>query len=96
MKNDTARYYVDWISMNFLGEQLLTLKRYDDALILCENNAKEFPDKDLVLCTLAKSYLELGMEKDAIIYFKKTLAINPGYEEAKSRLKELEGKAQKK
>ncbi|CAN5455436.1 hypothetical protein BH09BAC3_BH09BAC3_15130 [soil metagenome] len=95
IKKDTARYYVDWISMNFLGEQLLTLKRYEDARILCEQNAKEFPKYDLVLCTLAKSYQALGRDKEAILYFRKTLAINPGYEEAKSRLRELEGFSQR-
>ena len=39
MKADTAHYYIDWISMNFIAEQLLTLKRYEDARIIAENNA---------------------------------------------------------
>jgi CubicO group peptidase (beta-lactamase class C family) len=92
MKKDTANFYIDWISMDFLGNQLFTLKRYEDARILFENNATEFPEKDLVLISLAKTYEELGRKNDAIIWYKKTLAINPGYEEAKNRLKELERK----
>jgi CubicO group peptidase (beta-lactamase class C family) len=90
MKKDTTRYYIDWISMNFLGEQLFTLKRYEDAKVIFENNAAEFPEKDLPALSLAKTYEELGRKEDAITWYKKTLAITPGYEEAKNRLKELE------
>lgn len=90
MKKDTAHFYIDWISMDFLGNQLFTLKRYEDARILFESNAAEFAEKDLVLISLAKTYEKLGRKNEAIIWYKKTLAINPGYEEAKNRLKELE------
>jgi tetratricopeptide (TPR) repeat protein len=92
MKADSAHYYIDWISMNFIAEQLLTLKRYDDAGIIAENNVAEFPDKDLVMLTMGNIYLALNRKADAAAYYKKTLAITPGYEEAKNRLKELEGK----
>ncbi|MEO6669509.1 MAG: serine hydrolase [Ferruginibacter sp.] len=90
MKEDSAHYYIDWISMNFLAEQLLGLKRLDDARIIAENNAREFPNRDLVMVTMANIYLALNRKADAIIYYKKALAIYPGYEEAKNRLKELE------
>jgi mRNA degradation ribonuclease J1/J2 len=52
MKADSAHYYIDWISMNFIAEQLLNLKRLDDARIISENNVAEFPDKDLVMLTM--------------------------------------------
>ncbi|WP_276484330.1 beta-lactamase family protein [Paraflavitalea pollutisoli] len=87
---DTANYYVEWISMNFLAEQLLTLKRYDEARIMAENNAVAFPDKDLVMVTMGNIYGKLNRKEDAIRYYKKALAIYPGYEEARNRLKELE------
>ena len=90
MKADSAHYYVDWISMNFLAEQLQTLKRYDDAKIIAENNVAEFPNYDLIMVTMGNIYLALNRKTDAIIYYKKALAIYPGYEEAKNRLKELE------
>ncbi|MFT3912374.1 MAG: beta-lactamase family protein [Ferruginibacter sp.] len=90
MKADTAHFYIDWISMNFIGEQLQTMKRYEDARIICENNAAEFPEHDLVLITLANAYLALGRKSDAVIYYKKTLLVNPNYQEAKNRLKELQ------
>ncbi len=91
MKADSAHYYVDWISMNFLAEQLQTLKRYEEARIISENNTAEFPDRDLVMVTMGNIYLALNRKADAITYYKKALAIYPGYEEAKNRLKELEG-----
>jgi tetratricopeptide (TPR) repeat protein len=89
MKADTAHYYVDWLAMNQLGDQLVAMKRHEDARIIFENNAKEFPERDLALLSLAKTYEELGRKEDAITYYKKVLAINPGYEEAKNRLKAL-------
>ena len=90
MKADTANYYIDWISMNFIAEQLLTLKRLEEAKIISENNVNEFPDKDLVMLTMGNIYLALNMKKEAIGAYKKTLKLYPGYEEARNRLKELE------
>lgn len=92
MKADTAHYYIDWISMNFIAEQLLTLKRVEDARVIAENNAAEFRDKDLVMFTMGNIYLALNRKEEAIKFYKKTLQIYPGYQEAKNRLKELEGK----
>lgn len=89
LRKDTAKYYVDWISMNFLVEQLTTLKRYEDARIIGELNAEEFPDRDLVFFTLGKAYEALNMKKEAIAAYEKTLRLFPNYEEAKNRLKEL-------
>lgn len=91
MKADSAQYYIDWISMNFLAEQLQTLKRYEEARIISENNVAEFPNRDLVLVTMGNIYLALNRKAEAIRCYKRALAVYPGYEEAKNRLKELEG-----
>ncbi len=90
MKKDTVHYYIDWLAMDQLGNQLFTLKRYDDARIIFENNAAEFPERDLTLFSLAKTYEILGRKEDAILWYKKVCNLNPGYEEAINRLKELE------
>jgi CubicO group peptidase (beta-lactamase class C family) len=90
LKKDTAHYYVDWISMDFLGNELFNLKRYEEARIFFENNAAEFPDKDLPLLSLAKTYQALGRKQDAIIWYKKMIALGTVNQEAKNRLKELE------
>lgn len=90
MKADTAHYYIDWISMNFIADQLLNLKRYEDAKLIAENNVSEFPDKDLVLYTMGNIYLALNRKENAIQFYKRTLQITPTYEEAKNKLKELE------
>ncbi|MGG9960733.1 serine hydrolase [Ferruginibacter sp. SUN106] len=92
MKADTAHYYIDWISMNFIAQQLYDLKRYEDAKVIAENNVAAFPDKDLVMVTMGNIYAALNKKEEAIRYYKKALAITPVYEEAKNRLKELEGK----
>lgn len=92
MKADTAHYYVDWISMNFLAEQLLTLKRLEDARIIADNNVANFPDRDLIMVTTGNVYLAMNRKEEAGRYYKRALELNPGYDEAKSRLKELENK----
>jgi CubicO group peptidase (beta-lactamase class C family) len=89
IKSDTVKYYVDWISMTFLAEQLFTLKRYDDAKVISENNVLEFPNRDFVHYTMGNIYLALNRKQDAIISYTKVLAINPDYIEAKNKLKEL-------
>jgi tetratricopeptide (TPR) repeat protein len=78
--------------MNFISEQLLNLKRYEEARVIAENNVVEFPDKDLVMVTMGNIYLALKRQDDAIKFYKKTLDLNTEYEEAKSRLKELASK----
>lgn len=90
MKKDTANYYIDWLAMDQLGNQLYDLKRYEDARVIFENNAAEFPQRDLALFDLAKTYEVLGRKEDAVTWYKKVLVLNPGYEEAKNRLKGLE------
>jgi CubicO group peptidase (beta-lactamase class C family) len=90
MKADTAHYYADWLQMYYLGEKLLSLKRYDDARIIAENNVREFPDKDFVALSMANIYLSLNRKEEAIKFYKKTLELNPEMEEAKNRLKEIE------
>lgn len=92
MKADTAHYYIDWISMNFLAQQLLNLKRLDEAAAIAENNVNEFPDKDLINVTMGNVYLAQNKKAEAIRYFKKALEITPGYEEARNRLKEIDEK----
>ena len=91
MKADSAHYYIDWISMNFIADQLRTLKRYEEARIISENNAIEFKNKDLVMVTMGNIYLALNRKNDAKIYYKKAILIYPENEEAKNRLKEIEG-----
>jgi CubicO group peptidase (beta-lactamase class C family) len=90
MKIDTAKYYLDWVQMYYLGERLLNLKRYEDARIIAEHNVLEFPDMDLISLSLANIYLALNRKEEAIKYYKKTIQLNPINEEAKNRLKELE------
>ena len=90
MKIDTAHFYAEWLQMYYLGEKLFSLKRYDDAKIIAENNVLEFPERDYVALSMANIYLALNRKEDAIKFYKKTLLLNPESEEAKNRLKELQ------
>lgn len=90
MKADTAHYYIDWLAMDQLGQQLFNAKRYEDALLIFENNTTEFPDRDYSLVSLAKTYEKLNRKADAINAYNKAIALNKNNEEARNRLKELE------
>jgi CubicO group peptidase (beta-lactamase class C family) len=92
MKADTAHYYIDWISLYYMSEKLLGLKRYEDATIIAENNVREFPEREIVMVMMGNIYLAQNRKEEAVIHYKKALAINPGNEEAKNRLKKLEGR----
>jgi CubicO group peptidase (beta-lactamase class C family) len=89
MKIDTVHFYADWLQMYYLGEKLLSLKRFDDARIIAENNVIEFPKIDFIALSMANIYLALKRKEEAIKFYKKTLQLNPESEEAKNRLKEL-------
>ena len=91
MKADTVHYYADWLQLYYLGENLLSSKRYDDARIIVENNVREFPDKYLIALSMANIYLSLNNRGEALKFYKRTLELNPDIEEAKNRLKELNG-----
>ncbi len=90
MNKDTAHYYVDWISLDFLGNELYNLKRYEEAKVIFENNVAHFPNKDLALLSMAKTYQMLGRKQDAIVWYKKLMLLFPNNQEGKNRLKELE------
>jgi CubicO group peptidase (beta-lactamase class C family) len=92
MKADTVNYNIDWLQLYYLTEKLYTLKRYEDARIIAENNVLEFPERDLMMLLMANIYLAQNKKEDAIKFYRKTLALNPSNDEAKNRLKELEGK----
>jgi CubicO group peptidase (beta-lactamase class C family) len=92
LKTDTLRYYTDWISMTFLADQLYKAERYEEARIISENNVSEFPDRDFVMVTMGNIYMALKRKEDAIKFFKRGLELNPNYDEARSRLKELDQK----
>jgi tetratricopeptide (TPR) repeat protein len=57
--------------------------------MIAENNVHEFPERDLVLLSMANIYLALKRKEEAIKFYGKTLLLNPNNEEAKNRLNEL-------
>ncbi len=89
MKADTAHYYIDWLAMNQLGDELYNLKRYEDARIIFENNAAEFPTRDLPLYSVGKAYEALDKKETALEWYRKAIQLNPNFEEARSKIKEL-------
>lgn len=89
MKLDSANYDIDWLQMYYMVEKLISLKRFEEARIIGENNVAEFPEREYVMLAMGNIYLALNRKEDAIRFYKKTLELNPNMDEAKNRLKEL-------
>jgi CubicO group peptidase (beta-lactamase class C family) len=90
MKADTAHYYIDWLAMRQLGEQLHNEKRYEDAALLFEKLLIEFPSREFMAVSLGDAYMAMNKKEKAKEAYRRALAINPKFEEAKNKLKALE------
>ncbi|MBS1493443.1 MAG: FKBP-type peptidyl-prolyl cis-trans isomerase [Bacteroidetes bacterium] len=78
--------------LNVLGYDLLQGKRTKDAIKVLELNVKMFPKSSNVYDSLGEAYMLDGNKELAIKNYKKSLELNPGNENAKNMLKELEAK----
>jgi tetratricopeptide (TPR) repeat protein len=76
--------------LNSLGYQLLRSKRADDAILIFRWNAELYPGSANVYDSLAEAYMSKGEKELAIRNYRKSLEINPGNDNARERLKELE------
>ena len=61
----------------------------DKAIENFESVVQRYPHFDFANFYLGEAYLKKGEKQKAIDLYKKTLDINPGYKEAKSRLEEI-------
>jgi tetratricopeptide (TPR) repeat protein len=78
--------------MNDAAYDLARRENYKDALKLFELNTKAFPTSANVWDSLGEGYLMAGNKKDAILYYQKSLKIDPGNENAIRMLQKLEAK----
>lgn len=77
--------------LNFLGYQLMQLKRTDDAIKVFQLNVQEYPNAWNPYDSLAEAYMNAGQKDLAIQNYEKSLALNPNNKNGAERLKKLKG-----
>lgn len=89
---DTSRYYAEWWNIDQLGHQLMDRHRTAEAFQIFSKNAVQFPTRDIVFVSLGRCLEKMGKEEEARSNYQKAIALNPGNEEARTRLKLLDNK----
>ena len=91
-ENHADDYNLKEGQLNILGYNLLQGQRNKDAIKIFELNAKEFPNSANVYDSLGEACMIDGDKAQAIMNYKKSLALNPGNDNAKKMLQQLEAK----
>jgi CubicO group peptidase (beta-lactamase class C family) len=82
-------YQFDEPILNFLGYELLRVKKTKEAIVVFERNTKAYPHSFNVYDSLGEAYMIDGQIDPAIENYKKSLELNPDNKNAKDKLEEL-------
>jgi tetratricopeptide (TPR) repeat protein len=77
--------------LNSLGYILLERNRRADAIVIFKLNAEEYPKSGNVYDSLAEAYEKDGRKELAIESYRKSVELDPNNQNAKDKLKALEG-----
>ena len=87
-KADTlTEYQVNWV-----GYKLLQASKAKDAIIILRQNTEDYPKSGNTWDSLAEAYMKDGDKANAILYYKKSLEVEPENTNAAEQLKKLESK----
>ncbi|GEC80211.1 hypothetical protein FAQ01_30810 [Flavobacterium aquatile] len=78
--------------LNKIGYTFLKEKSVDDAIIVFQENAKQFPNNANAWDSLGEAYAANQDSENALKSYKKALEIDPSLESAKAMIQKLEGK----
>lgn len=70
-------YNFDEPELNSLGYQLLRKHRFAEAIRIFQLNIEAYPQSANVYDSLGEAYADAGDKPDAIVFYRKSLAINP-------------------
>jgi hypothetical protein len=89
-RTDPRHAYVDTENeINGLGYRLLEARRFDQAIPILQLNAAEHPSSPNVYDSLGEAYMLAGKPEQAIRSYRKSLALDPANENARSMLEQL-------
>ena len=86
-------FKLDEGSINQWGYELMNAKHLPEAINVFQLNVSLYPNSGNVYDSLAEGYRSSGDKQLAIEFYKKSLEKDPSNENAKDKLKELEGPA---
>ncbi len=76
--------------LNQMGYMLLGDGQAQDAILVFERNAQEYPQSSNVYDSLGEAYMKAGQKDLAIVNYKKSLQLDPGNQNAVALLKKLQ------
>jgi len=82
--------YFDEDAINGLGYYFMNSGKMPEAVDVLKLNTEAFPESANAYDSLAEAYMKSGDKENAIKNYKKSLALNPENENAKSMLEQLE------
>lgn len=89
LKNEIDVFSLRENEMNMLGYEMLTENRLDEALGVFKLNVREYPKSYNVYDSYGEALLKKGIKDSAIVYYKKSLELNPRSQSGIKVLKEL-------
>jgi CubicO group peptidase (beta-lactamase class C family) len=81
---------LDEYQMNWIGYKLLQAKKTNDAIVIFKQNTVDFPKSGNTWDSLAEAYMVNGNKDSAILYYKKSLEVEPNNSNAVQQLKKLQ------
>ncbi|NNE42891.1 MAG: c-type cytochrome, partial [Gemmatimonadetes bacterium] len=75
--------------LNSLGYAALEEGHHEDAIKLFRLNAEQFPESANVWDSLAEAYMTAGQNETAVVYYQKSLGLDPGNANAAAMLRKL-------
>ena len=86
---EDSEYDISEMGLNMFGYELKALERIHDALKIFELNTQHYPDGYNTFDSYGEILLDLGRKEEAIAAYEKSLALNPGNDNAKKVLADL-------
>jgi CubicO group peptidase (beta-lactamase class C family) len=88
----TKAYYFSEPEINGVGYYLMNeLKNVQDALVAFKINTELFPASANVYDSLAEAYMNMNDKENAILFYKKSLQLDPSNDNAKRMIEKLGG-----
>jgi len=91
-KNDESGYVLNESGINIVGYNLLKKQKVTEAIEIFKLNVERYPDSFNVHDSLGEAYMVHGDKELAIKHYRKSLELNPGNENARNKLKEMEAR----
>ena len=88
--DDRNKLYFSEDDFRALGYNLITRGMMDAAVEVFKMNVECYPQSTNAKSSLADAYMKSGDKKNAVLYYKKVLKLDPDNENAKSMLKKLQ------